>query len=162
MVAQFEAFQSDLISRILKIDKRRLKIRINGIDHVNKIDVSNILDVDSYDVVIENIIQKELSNIFYASSSKQNEYLQKIIGIEFDDRLNELSEKWIEYKATRDLIVHNAGIVNKKYLNKVGDMARWRLDEQVIVDEKYLNGFIAESKSFIGKICTSVQKKNKV
>ena len=103
----------------------------------------------------------QLSHVFYASPSKQSDYIQKVLGIDFDERLRELAEKWVEYKASKDLVVHNAGICNEKYILKVGSRAVWNLDEPVVIDGSYLNTFIAESKSYIGKICTAVQQKNK-
>jgi hypothetical protein len=161
IVAQVEAFLSDLISGVLRIDKRRLKTRVSGIDHTNKLDISEVIDSESIDDVIDHIIKKELVGIFYASPEKQFEYLEKVIGISIDEKLSELIQKWKEYKAARDIIIHNSGVINELYLKKAGDQARWEQGDNLVVDQDYLNSLVAESKSLIGKICTAVQKKNK-
>ena len=161
IVAQVEAFLSDLISGVLRIDKRRLKTKVPGIDHTNKIDISEIIDSDDIDDIIEQIIKKELVGIFYASPEKQFEYLEKVIGISIDDKLSDLASKWKEYKATRDIIIHNSGVANEVYVKKAGDHAKWKDSESIVVDQDYLNSLVADSKSFIGKICTAIQKKNK-
>lgn len=49
---------------------------------------------------------------------KQIEYFDKALGIKVDD---DIWGKWVEIKARRDLWVHNAGIVNQVYIDKVRD-----------------------------------------
>jgi hypothetical protein len=162
IVAQVEAFLSDLIRGVLKIDKRKLKTRVQGIDHVKKVDVSLILDSDSIDEMIDDLINKELVGVFYASPEKQFEYLQKVVGVKVDDKLEELFDKWKEYKATRDLIVHNLGVVNEVYLAKAGDYSRGTLGDHVSVSKEYIDSLVAETKSLIGRISNSIQRQNKV
>ena len=161
LVAQVEAFLVDLITGVLRIDIRRLKTKVAGVDHTTKIDVATVLELDDYASIIDAIIEKEIGNIFYASPAKQNEYLERVIGIEFTDRLQVLSKSWIEFKATRDLIVHNSGVCNELYLQKTTGFSRWNLGEPVVVDQDYLNSLVAESKSYIGKLCSSIQIQSK-
>lgn len=162
IVAQVEAYLSDLIRGVLKIDKRKLKTRVQGIDHVKKVDVSLILDSDSMDEIINSLINQELVGVFYASPEKQFEYLQRVVGVEVDERTEELFNKWKEYKATRDLIVHNHGIINEVYLAKAGNYSRGGLGEQVSVSGVYIDSLVAETKSLIGRISNSIQRQNKV
>ncbi|MCK9373776.1 MAG: hypothetical protein M0P91_11295 [Sulfuricurvum sp.] len=162
IVAQIEAFLSDLVRGVLRIDKRRLKIRVQGIDHTNKIDIAEIIDSNDIDEVLELIIKKELISIFYASPEKQFEYLEKVLNIKIDEKLFELFDKWKEYKATRDIIIHNSGIANEVYLKKSGNKAKWTEGEKVVIEQDYLNSLVAESKSLVGKICSAIQAKNKI
>jgi hypothetical protein len=161
IVAQVEAFLSDLIAGVLRIDRRRIKTKVPGIDHTNKVDVSEIIDLDTMDEVVEKIIQKELMGVFYASPEKQFEYLEKILGIPIDEKTSELIDKWKEYKAARDIIIHSSGVVNQLYIKKSGEYSKWEVGDTISVSLEYLNGFVAESKSLIGKICSAIQKKNK-
>jgi hypothetical protein len=161
IVAQVEAFFSDLIAGVLRIDKRRLKTKVSGVDHISKIEITEVIDASDIDEIIEGIIEKELVGIFYASPVKQREYLEKAIGIKKDDRIEPLFGKWFEYKATRDIIVHNSGLVNDLYIKKAGSNAVWGVGDDVELDQKYLSALVADSKSLIGKICSSIQRKNK-
>jgi hypothetical protein len=103
-----------------------------------------------------------LSNIFYSSPEKQFEYLQRVVGIEVDERIEILFNKWKEYKATRDLIVHNHGIINEVYLFKADKNARGSIGDSVVITDEYIDTLVAESKSLIGSITTSLQRQNKV
>jgi hypothetical protein len=158
LVAQVEAFLNDLISLTLKFDNRRLKTRIQGVDHTKKIDVDDVVDCDSKEELINSIIKKELMSLFYASPAQQFEYMRRVIGVELPD---ETKNSWIEFKATRDLIVHNSGIINDVYLNKCGSFARGRLGEQISIDKKYFERAIAMMKSLIGKSVSLLQSSAK-
>ncbi|MFW3426983.1 hypothetical protein ACN9KI_08925 [Aliarcobacter butzleri] len=161
LVAQVEAFFYDLICGVLLIDKRRLKIKIDGINHIKTINVDDILNAETLDTIIEDLVNKELISIFYASPEKQLEYMNKILGIKFDDKIELLFNKWKEFKASRDIIVHNSGIINDTYIKKSGIFARGNIDSTLVIDEKYLHSLIAESKSLIGILCTTLQRHNK-
>lgn len=161
IVAQVEAFLSDLIKEILKIDKRRLKTKVQGINHIKNLDVNIILDSSSLDDIINELIDFELNSVFYASPEKQLEYLQKVIGLTVNARIEELFNKWKEYKATRDIIVHNNGVINDTYLFKVHTHSRGNDGEEILVDKEYINLLIIDSKSLIGQITSSIQKENK-
>jgi hypothetical protein len=43
-----------------------------------------------------------------------------------------------EIKASRDVLVHNSGIVNSAYLEKAGDRARFMVGDRLDVPEPYL------------------------
>ena len=94
-------------------------------------------------------------SLFYARPSAQFEYLEKVTSVVLDD---ELKDKWIENKATRDLIVHNSGLINKLYIKKSGNSARGKEGDRIVVDKQYLEASMANMKSLIGKICSQIQK----
>jgi hypothetical protein len=162
IVAQVEAFFSDLIRGVLRIDKRKLRTRIQGIDHTKKVDVDLILSSESIEEVIEDLIDKELIGIFYASPEKQFQYLQRIVGVDVDESIEYLFSKWKEYKAARDLIVHNHGVINDIYISKSGEHARGVVGDSVVITGEDIDSVVADSKSLIGRITNSVQQKNKV
>jgi len=158
VVAQFEGFLSDVIKSFLKYDTRRIKTNIQGINHNRKIDISEIIDSENKDCIIDLIIEKELIAIFYASPQKLKEYLEKALGVEVEEPF---WTNWIEFKATRDLIVHNHGLINEVYLQKVGDNARGASGEKIKVDINYFNGALADIKSLIGRISNQIQRQLK-
>ena len=60
-------------------------------------------------------------------------------------------EDWNEIKATRNIIVHNKGIINQRYLDITGVKKRGRFNEKIVVDTYYFMFCIATLKSLIGK-----------
>lgn len=158
LVAQVESFLNDVVAIVLRFDHRRLLISIQGVESVKKIDVAEIVSNNSKEAVINVIIKQQLISLFYAGPASQFEYMKKAIGIALDENTQ---NKWIELKATRDLIVHNYGIVNDVYLKKCNNFARGTLGEKTGVDKKYFESSIANAKSLIGKIALQIQRSMK-
>ena len=155
IVAQVEGFMHDVISLCLHFDNRRLKTPVQGIDQIRKVEVSEIIDCSNKGEIIALVIERELTSIFYARPEKQKEYFNRVLGVNIVD---ELWTNWIENKATRDLIVHNQGKINKVYLAKIKENARGKLDEQIIVDKTYFDKSLADLKSLIGNISNTLQR----
>lgn len=66
---------------------------------------------------------------------------------------------WKAPKATRDLVVHNGGIVNELYLQKAGEKARGKRGDQLVVNKKYFYGALAKMKKVSGAIKRDVEKR---
>lgn len=158
VVAQVEAFVSDTLAELLRFDNRRLKTRIKGIDHTSKLEVSDLIDAKSREELIEQVIRKELVTLFYASPMLQMEYLQSVAGIKLPD---DLVSKWLELKATRDIIVHSSGVANALYLRKAGTLARASEGEALPMNEGYFGDALASMKSLVGKVASSIQSELK-
>lgn len=154
-VAQVEAFVGDLLLELLRFDNRRLKTRVKGIDHTSKIDVNDLIDCLSREELIEEVIRRELTSLFYAAPSLQMEYFQAVTGVKLPD---DTVASWIEIKATRDIIVHNSGVANATYLRKADSKARAKDGEELPMDEKYFGAALADMKSFVGKVSSAVQR----
>lgn len=158
-VAQCEGFIFDVIKETLLNDNRKLKISINGINFCKNVEVNDVIDASNKDEIINNIIEKNLTSIFYAAPKYQLEYLKKITSVK---NIDEIFDFWVEIKATRDIIIHNQGIVNETYLIKSGNKARESLNKQIIIDENYFNQSLANIKSLIGKIASDIQRDGKI
>ena len=154
VVAQVEAFIADVLFEMLSFDNRRMKTRVKGIDHISKIDVSEVIDASSREELILGIIEKELTSLFYASPALQMEYFQSVTGVSLP---KDLVGQWLEIKATRDIIVHNSGIANSVYLKKADSYARAKDGDPLPMDDKYFAGAIASMKSLIGKASSAIQ-----
>lgn len=154
-VAQVEAFVGDLLLELLRFDNRRLKTRIKGIDHTSKIDLSDLVDSSSREELIEDVIRKELTSIFYAAPSLQMEYFEAVTGVKLP---NDSVASWIEAKATRDIIVHNSGVANSTYLRKADTKARAKDGEELPMNEAYFSSALADMKSFVGKVSSAIQR----
>lgn len=120
---------------------------------MKKLDVIAIVDGSKPDLIKE-IIEKNITSVFYASPQKQREYFEKALGIHLSESY---WTKWFEYKATRDIIVHNQGKVNDFYLLKAGDRSRGFEGDTITIDTRYFSDFVATMKSFVGK-CENLAK----
>lgn len=82
----------------------------------------------------------------YANPRCQSEYFRKALSINIsDDEWN----KWYEIKATRDIIVHNLGIINETYIEKAGVSSRGNLGDAIRVDTSYFLSSIKFMKKII-------------
>ncbi|MFB9127602.1 hypothetical protein E2553_41590 [Paraburkholderia dipogonis] len=153
-VAQVEAFVGDILFELLRYDNRRLKTHVKGIDHTAKIDVSELIDAASREHLIEGVIRKNLDLFFYAAPSLQMQYFQTVTGAKLSE---DLVGKWIELKATRDIIVHNSGVANSKYLEKAGKLARAQDGEALPITDRYFADAISSMKSLVGKATSAIQ-----
>ncbi|THV57305.1 hypothetical protein EZV76_15025 [Flagellimonas alvinocaridis] len=155
IVAQFEAFLSDIISLCLKYDQRKLRMNVSGGASNKKVDISEVLNCKTQDNIIDLIIDKQLGDLFYAGPKKQREYIEKVLSVELEEVqwLN-----WFEYKATRDLLVHNSGKINSIYLEKTGEKARGKLNEKIELNKEYFDDALSNIKSMIGRIDKGIRK----
>lgn len=132
IVAQFEAFLSDIISLCLKYDQRKLKMNVSGGQNNKKIDISEVLDCRNQEDIENLIINKQLGELFIAGPKIQREYIENVLSIKLEG--NQWLD-WFEYKATRNLLVHKSGLIDSLYLEKVGKQARGNLNEQITINK---------------------------
>jgi|688.fasta_scaffold85475_4 hypothetical protein len=154
LVAQVEACLNDLLREVLRFDPRRLKCRVKGIDHTQKIEVGLVINSASIEDAVAQIIDMELASVFYAGPKAQLAYLEKVLGVSLDDQLK---IGWREIKATRDILVHNSGIINAIYIAKAEAAARGATGENLIVDKLYFEQSAVIMKTLIGKIVSLFQ-----
>lgn len=152
IVAKVEDFLSQITFITLKNDPRRIKSGVSGVDMIKKFDVDEILDSDNKEEIIDKIIKQNLVNLFYAGPSKLKEYFNKVLGIKISD---DLWDSWFEFKASRDVIIHNSGIINSLYISKSGSKARGKENDILVIDKAYFSSCIALTKSLIGHCAKS-------
>lgn len=146
LVAGMEDFFTQLIKLILQKDNRRLLVTIKDINFKSKYDLENIVLANNKEDIIDFIIEDRIISIMYAKSRCQSEYFRKALSINIsDDEWN----KWYEIKATRDIIVHNLGIINETYIEKAGVSSRGNLGDAIRVDTSYFLSSIKFMKKII-------------
>src|SRR5208283_2896715 len=127
-VALFEHFFFDIL-RIILTDKPL------HLPDKKQIEYSLIFAAQTKDEIITTIIEKELNELKYKNVKFWFDYLERLVsGCNVSD--NDLGTI-AEAKATRDLLVHNAGIVNPTYLEKSGKFARSKAGEIISVAGNY-------------------------
>ena len=148
MVAAIEDYLSKIMVSILLYDNRRIMCTVAGVNFNKEISVVDLITKDRSDLISQ-IIQERVNTLFYASPQKQLEYFDKALGIKVED---DIWGKWIEIKARRDLWVHNAGIANQIYLDKVKDYSLVLLGKEALIDQKYFSDSVATMKTLVGRI----------
>ena len=157
-VAALEDYLSKIIIWILLCDNKRIKCTIAGVNFSKEVTIVDLIDKDK-DTLIRNIIDQRVEGLFYASPQKQMEYFDKALGIKVED---DIWGKWIEIKARRDLWVHNAGVVNQVYIDKVKEYKLCDFGDEAIIDEQYFSDCVVILKTMIGRIDREIRNIYKV
>lgn len=100
-----------------------------------QIDFGSILRARDKTAIILVIVEKELNELKYERVSDWFAYMNRLVKL--DCPTNEEIEQIAEIKASRDILVHNAGLVNSLYVSKAGPRARYREGENLDLPEIY-------------------------
>ena len=117
--------------------------------------LADVIDAKSMDELLVTLAERRSVAVSYSSPEHQLSYMEKVLGISVDD---DLKWNWREIKATRDVVLHNASIVNEIYLQKSGNYSRAPLGKKLAVDEEYFETSAIRMKSLIGGITSRVQR----
>lgn len=139
-VSQFETLAFDILELVLLAHPIKLLQPSEDGKNQNKgaemsVSFKSVVN-ESRDEIIKAKIKAKLLNVSYAKPADYLAYIKKITNAETDTLL---FHRYIEIKATRDIVVHNGGIANEIYKEKVGKYARANVGELLTVDEAYFN-----------------------
>jgi hypothetical protein len=148
-VSQFEAFLGQVLALVFREYPRKLTTGVPGVPACKDVPATLLLDSGTIEEAVERVIERHLAGVFYAAPKAYLEYVGKVTGIETDDPA---FASYLEIKATRDLITHNAGVINEVYLAKAGDRARGKLGDAVVIDKAYFEQALAILKRLSGII----------
>ena len=154
-LSRFESFLADVLTLFFTEYPLRLTNRVQGVPPCPEISVKDIINADDKDELIKAMIQEHMEQVFRLRPSDYMRYLAEIIGVQNDKSFLD----YYEIAATRDLVVHNGGIVNELYLQKAGEKARGERGDQLVVNKKYFYGALAKMKKVSGAIKRDVEKK---
>ncbi len=88
---------------------------------------------------------------------KPSDYLdkaEKVLAIELD---TDLVRSFIEIKASRDIIIHNNGVINKVYVEKAGEKRRGEVGDELAIDQDYFRQVIITLKKLSGSIQSNTE-----
>ena len=100
-----------------------------------KIDFKAVLDAADKDAVAQLVVGREVNEVMYERPAGWFAYLEDRakLGCPTADEIDRIAEA----KASRDVPVHNRGVVNKTYESKAGTLARYRDGERIDIPEPY-------------------------
>lgn len=150
-VAITEDYLSKSLATILEWYPQKLSVYGD-----KKVDLTLILDSENKEELLQRIIFKVVYSIFYPSPAKYFETIEEILAITYQDPIK---KQFSEIKATRDLLVHNSGIVNSIYLAKSKDLARGSEGEVIPLDNNYFDNSLRCMKRIISKTYSQLLQK---
>lgn len=112
--------------------------------------------VNSPDVarIVLAVVDRELNEVKYERVGDWFSYLERLarVGIPTAEEIEHFSE----IKATRDILVHNKGVVNATYLSKAGKRARFGIGVKLKIDLPYHLASWETIKRLVSDLSTAV------
>ena len=114
------------------------------------VELRAILELPDKDAITDFVVRKELNDVLYGRPTGWFTYLEEKakLGCPATDEVDRIAEA----KASRDVLVHNAGVANKIYELKAGVLARFHEGDRIDIPEHYHR----EIWELIRKIVTDV------
>lgn len=81
------------------------------------------------------VVDRELNELKYERVAEWFEYLERRAGLGTPSK--DVIDRLAEIKASRDILVHNKGIVNATYLSKAGSFARQEIGDRLEIPASY-------------------------
>ncbi len=98
-----------------------------------------IIDSDNKDDILSKIIEEKLRSIFYGNPLElfEKDKMKLSFGKEFINNHPHILEEYKEITARRNVIVHNNGRVDRKYIREIKN-TQFKLGNKIQLDKKYL------------------------
>jgi len=154
-VSKFESYLLEVLRIIISAYPQKLTLNVKGVEVSRDVPLNLLLNANDLTDVLSRVIEGRLIEISYAAPKDYLEYLQKISGVDTSDS-NFLD--YLEIKASRDLIVHNTGVINQTYISKAGVKKRGEIGERLNIDIEYFGNSMATLKRMSGIIQRDVTK----
>lgn len=126
----FEAFVADLLELWLMAYPKSLAAR--------QLDFRAVLDAADRQEVIAGVVRAEVAGVMYKSVADWFRYLEQRVGLPVPPA--GVLARLAEAKATRNVLVHNRGLVNPAYAALAGTAARQPVGERIEMPEPYRRG----------------------
>ena len=136
----FEAFLTDITKVLMTYFWKTLRSNSRTMTY------EEILAFDDMPALREQIVENDIMSFSYSSLKDRINYLEKKLSLKFSYvRVKGIRNNWncvemeplTEIHAARNLIVHNAGIVNKIYLNQIKN-STYKLNDPLKIDKTYM------------------------
>ncbi|WP_315718283.1 MULTISPECIES: hypothetical protein [unclassified Bradyrhizobium] len=152
IISRIEAFIQDCIFEVVKKYPEKLAI-IGG---KSGIPLDLYLQHEDRDDLLEAYIALRCQDLMF---SKPSEYLAKAAEVLSIQLKPDIVATYVEMKASRDLLIHNGGLINQLYLDKAGRKARGKINDELDIDEEYFADVIMNAKMLSGAIQRETEKK---
>jgi hypothetical protein len=154
-VSQFESFLGDVLLTFLNFYPLRIAEAVQGIPVCPNISPHDLEGAKDKDQLVQMVLSEHVGNVFRQRPCQYMAYVAKLLSVSNDPSFAD----YYEVAATRDLVVHNNGLVNALYLDKAGKKAREAIGAKVPVDKQYYYGALAILKKVAGAIKRDIETK---
>ncbi|MBI1814481.1 MAG: hypothetical protein HYR72_05855 [Deltaproteobacteria bacterium] len=148
-VSRFESLIAEVLKLVFVEYPQKLGIAVHGVAPCKTVPTELLLRADSIEDALQKAIDGHLNSVMYGAPHAYLAYVGEVVGV---DTTAPEFERYIEIKATRDLLVHSTGIVNLIYLAKAGSKRRGQVGDPIGVDRKYFDRALATLKRLSGII----------
>jgi hypothetical protein len=126
-VSTFEAFLFNFLHHLLRHNPWQFA--------KSRLEFEGVLRAADRDEIISGVITEQLNKLKYDNLREWFVALEKAVTLDCPsaDEIEALAE----VKAARDILEHNAGLVNEIYLRKSGRKARYAAGDHVEIDDPY-------------------------
>lgn len=145
MVSRTEAFLQDAISIVAIQYPQKLAI----LGDKSGIPLELFLESDAREDVIRRFVALKCEGLMFGKPAEYLDKAAKVLSIELDQNL---VKDFIEIKASRDIIIHNSGLINKLYVEKTADRKRGGVGDELVIDRAYFRHVIVTLKRLSGSI----------
>jgi hypothetical protein len=126
-VTAFESFFFDFLHRILRHNPWQFAR--------SQLDLETVLRSRDCEEIVGLVLLKQMNELRYGKPADWFDALNKSVKLDCPSPAE--VDALAEMKATRDILEHNAGVVNEVYLRKAGKSARFAVGELVEIDDNY-------------------------
>ena len=123
----FEVFVGDLLRLWLSAHPRAIGAKA--------LKFEDALDAGDLPTLVSRLVDHEVAEVTYRSPRVVFQYLERRIGLPLPAAAD--IDRLAEAKATRDVLVHNRGVINAAYLLKAGALARHTDGQLVDIPNPY-------------------------
>lgn len=150
--AYFEAFLTDLMVICLSKDPKILIPQGKNQIKEKTITYQQLFLADSYEKLVEELIEKEVRNIMYKSMSEVLEYFDKKLKLDWDDSVN---NEMIIANKIRNCCMHNNCIADKN----LAKAARFIEGAEIQLNVSDVHSFGLKARKFTREIWDSAKSK---
>jgi len=145
ILSRAEAFLQDAISIVACAYPQKLGLLADK----GGIPLDLFLESEQREDVIRRFVALRCEGLMFGKPSDYLDKVAKMLSIEIDP---EMVKDFIEIKASRDIIIHNSGKINKLYVEKAGDRSRGKAGEELNIDREYFRHVTVTIKKLSGAI----------
>lgn len=122
--------------------------------------INIIIDSDDRQEIISRIIEERVRSLFYGNPVDffEKDKAKLGFGTYFKDNYKDLLKEYTEITARRNIIVHNSGRVDRKYLREVKSTS-YKIGNKIIIEKEYLKRALCILEGLAAAATSEVIKK---
>ena len=154
MVSRTEAFIQDCLAKDMIAYPDKLSI-FTGKEGVP---LDLFLLYQDRSEVIRRLVAARCEGLMYEKPKDYISKFEKALSFELNP---DIVERFLELKASRDIIIHNGGTINRSYIEKSGGKKRGKIGDILPIDKDYMSSAMVTLKGFSQDIRDKAKEKYK-